>query len=407
MIRSSKLTLRFANSGKRSQLAIFVTEYRRVVAELVDLLWVADDLPALLPAETLKLVDSTLSARAKQAAGKQASGVVRGVRQKQKQRLFIVNKLTAEGHLKQAAKLRQLYEAAVISKPSGIHVNPTLDSRFVDIQLSRVNSFDCWLTLSSLGVVGKLQLPLKRNKHLNRLMQAGQLKSSVTISDDAVTLFIAVTPIAKTSGVTLGIDVGKTTVISTSDSQPSTAEPHHHSLTSIVAKLARKKKGSKAFRRASHHRANFVNWTINQLNLGHVKELRREDIKHLKQGRRLGRTMTHWTYAAIFGKLDRYCEDHGVRVTLVNPTYTSQRCSCCGWTRKRNRRGKLFKCDKCDHSQDADENAAVNISLPLVPIWYKQRQEQANRTGFYWLVPGQERIVPAVRQTDPVMSQSL
>jgi len=58
----------------------------------------------------------------------------------------------------------------------------------------------------------------------------------------------------------------------------------------------------------------------------------------------------------------------------------------------------LFKCDICGFAADADLNASINISLPLVAISKQQRLKQINRTGFYWLVEGQERIVSATNK---------
>ena len=90
MIRSSKATLKFVNRGKLTSLREFIGEYRRVATLFIDLLWDEKDIPSLLPKEiTGKITDSWLSARALQAAGKQASGIVRGTKEKQAKRLFI------------------------------------------------------------------------------------------------------------------------------------------------------------------------------------------------------------------------------------------------------------------------------------------------------------------------------
>ena len=48
-------------------------------------------------------------------------------------------------------------------------------------------------------------------------------------------------------------------------------------------------------------------------------------------------------------------------VVFVNPAYTSQRCSPCGHTDRRNRKDKEFLCIECGHEDDADTNAANNI----------------------------------------------
>lgn len=53
--------------------------------------------------------------------------------------------------------------------------------------------------------------------------------------------------------------------------------------------------------------------------------------------------------------------NHG-HLELVNPRFTSQRCSKCGYRDPRNRKGKTFGCLNCGHKEDADLNAAKNIN---------------------------------------------
>ena len=51
------------------------------------------------------------------------------------------------------------------------------------------------------------------------------------------------------------------------------------------------------------------------------------------------------------------------KVIKVNPVYTSQTCSCCGHVDKDNRKSQdKFKCTSCGHTENADFNAAKNIS---------------------------------------------
>ena len=57
----------------------------------------------------------------------------------------------------------------------------------------------------------------------------------------------------------------------------------------------------------------------------------------------------------------------------VNPAYTSQTCSRCGYTHKANRPSQaLFACQACGWALNADHNAAINIlvraGLPSVPV---------------------------------------
>jgi len=64
----------------------------------------------------------------------------------------------------------------------------------------------------------------------------------------------------------------------------------------------------------------------------------------------------------IFKKMlqDR-CKELGVELVTVNPAYTSQTCHACGHTAKDNRNGSAFVCRKCAHTEDADVNGAKNI----------------------------------------------
>ena len=52
----------------------------------------------------------------------------------------------------------------------------------------------------------------------------------------------------------------------------------------------------------------------------------------------------------------------GVGMILVNPAYTSQTCSQCGYVAKENRESQaVFICKKCSYTANADVNAAKNI----------------------------------------------
>ena len=52
----------------------------------------------------------------------------------------------------------------------------------------------------------------------------------------------------------------------------------------------------------------------------------------------------------------------GGHLELVNPKYTSTRCSKCLYNDKANRKLKKFKCLNCGFEEDADKNAAININ---------------------------------------------
>lgn len=400
LIRCSRISLASANTNKLEILKEVQIEYNKVMNTFIQILWFSNNkVSKLLGKEYTDQVDSWLSARMIQSAGKQASGIVRGTRRKQEKRIYIYNKLIEEKNYKKARKIKTIIDTTNMSIPVLEELVPMeLDSRFIKILLDKPNSFDGWIEVSSIGNHIKLQLPFRKHTHFNKMIKKGKIKSGLRLDyKEAFVHFDIVHPEKKTIGKIVGIDIGLKDVYISSDGQKvSTLDGY--TLETIQKKLARKKKGSKGFKRAQDHRTNFINWSINQFNLSGVQIVKREEIKDLRKGKRNSRLMASWVYPQIFSKLERYCEEQGVLVIKVSPRYTSQRCSECGWTQKRNRKGKEFKCIKCSMSIDADLNASKNISLYLEPLT-RRGCLLDNRSGFYWPV-SQEHIVPDVQRVN-------
>ena len=401
MIRSTKTTLNFANQSKLDTINQFIDEYKIVVVKIINLIWDLEYIPPLLQKNITSQIETWLSARAIQCAAKQASGIVRGTQIKQKQRLFVINQLNNLGKFKKARKLRSIYNRAKQSKPTIKEIQCELDQRFVKIEFNSNTHFDGWITFSSLGNNIKLQIPFKKHKHFNRLLNVGTIKNGIRLSKKEITFIFDLPEIEhKKEGTTIGIDVGQTTTLSCSNGQVIDKCPHGHTYGTICDKLARKIKNSKNFNKTVKHRCNYLRYIVNKLNLDNVGIVNRENIKNLRKFSNVSRRMKHWNYRELFDVLDRKLEMHGVRVNKLNPTYTSQRCSRCGWTRKDNRKRKKFKCNKCSFECDADLNASINLSFNLDSVMKQERVQQKNKAGFYWNVASKESIVPSVQKTD-------
>jgi IS605 OrfB family transposase len=399
-IKSSKVSLKFSNMGKLSELHDFIEEYTKVAQEFVDMFWPLEKLPKLIDKEYTSRVDTWLSARSIQASAKQASGIVRGTKQKFKQRQYIYDKLILENRLKVARKLKITIDKNPISKPELKSVNPELDSRFITIELENNNSFEGWLNIGSLGNEIILKIPFKKTKHFNKMLSKGTLKQCIRLSKHSATLMFEMNDVnLKMNGSVEAVDVGILNVITCSDSQASSNDLHGWNLKKIQDKMKLKKKGSKNFKQCQSHRDNYINWSINQLNLKDIKTLKIENIKDLRRGRRNNRYMSHWTYTTIFDKLNSFCHEQGVLVEEVDPRYRSQRCFKCGWTSRFNRQGKLFRCKSCGHTADADLNASLNIRSDLSLISKKELSKYKRKLvkGFSWNVLCQECIVPDVQ----------
>lgn len=402
-IRSSKTSLKFLNKNKYEQVREIVLEYNKLLNKFIEYYWSQDleKLPKFCPAEDYKQTSSNiLNTSLKQSCGKQALAIVRGAFQKQNNRIFKYNQLIKEKQFKQAAKLKEKINSINITCPTLDKLLPIqLSAQNCTIFLDKPNSFDGWVQLHNSkrekGHLNKqsIMIPFKRTKHFNKRLKTGKLAKSILLSLDEITFCFEYETKYKETGKTLGIDIGISDLYNCSDGQKS-AKLNGKDLADIQRELARKMKGSKAFGRKQIERDNYIRWAIKQIVLKDVALVRREDLKDVRKYRRLNRFMQAWTYRDIVNYIDSYCEEQNVFVQTVKPTYTSQRCSQCGWVQKANRKGKLFECRSCGFTTDADFNASCNIALPLVPIGTGVRLAHSNKQGFYWNELGQEFTVP-------------
>ena len=80
--------------------------------------------------------------------------------------------------------------------------------------------------------------------------------------------------------------------------------------------------------------------------------------------------LKNWSYHDLQNKVKYKCEENGINFVLIDPKYTSKRCSKCGCIDHANRDCKTnqakFKCVKCGYEENADINGARNISIPYI-----------------------------------------
>jgi IS605 OrfB family transposase len=97
-----------------------------------------------------------------------------------------------------------------------------------------------------------------------------------------------------------------------------------------------------------------------------------EDLKGIRTRARVtgpGQRARHsnWAFAQLRAFIRYKAERVGVRIDAIDPAYTSQRCSTCGHTERRNRKNQAaFCCVVCHHQLPADYNAAINIAWAAV-----------------------------------------
>lgn len=89
-----------------------------------------------------------------------------------------------------------------------------------------------------------------------------------------------------------------------------------------------------------------------------------EDLNNIRKdrkGRKFNRMRSNWAYFQFRQFLIYKAEDRGKRIILVDPRFTSLRCSKCGFVDKSNRNKGFFHCKSCGFSHNADLNASFNI----------------------------------------------
>ena len=106
-------------------------------------------------------------------------------------------------------------------------------------------------------------------------------------------------------------------------------------------------------------------WILNKI----IKEIKpkeivleRLDFRHSKLNKTMNRILRKCGRSVVKSKLAMLEKDYGVKITEVNPAYTSQACGRCGFVHRKNRTNRdKFKCKICDYITHADINASKNI----------------------------------------------
>jgi transposase len=86
------------------------------------------------------------------------------------------------------------------------------------------------------------------------------------------------------------------------------------------------------------------------------------DITGFDRGKKANRRDSFWTRGKLLTILQQTLSWYSVPFVEVDPAYTSKECPICHNVNDNNRNGKSFECTVCNHKDDADHNASVNIA---------------------------------------------
>ena len=156
--------------------------------------------------------------------------------------------------------------------------------------------------------------------------------------------------------IIIGIDLGRGKAIARSDGYSG------YPLENLLKKIARKRQGSAGYSKAKTELRNAVNHSAkSDVNYKSTHTLVLEKLLDMKRNKQWGKNSHHWRVGLLRNRIMSWAEEFGVRVLQVNPAYTSQTCSDCGYLNKKNRIWSRFLCLRCGHESDADINAAKVI----------------------------------------------
>jgi len=340
MKRSTKYTLGFATKKKQKLIEELFSLYKKYLQKTIDLLWNGKiPLNKLMSSKDITWMDN-LGGQWKALIYKHASEIVRSCRFKKGRK----------------------------HKPIVKNLTINIDERIAQIRESD-NSFDKWIEIRLPFIVKgyknkriRLYIPIREHKRSLQFKDWKLLKT-IKLNKDWISLvFEKEEPKKRQEGKTIGIDIGYKNLIVTSEGQFI-----GKGFNSICKKIARKKRGSKAYERALKERDNEVNRLINkELDLSNVKILKVEALKNVKKdskfSKKFNNKLQYWVYRKILDKLERVCEQEAVQLFHIPPAYSSQTCPICQFRHKDNRKGEKFKCLNCGYEAHADYVGACNIA---------------------------------------------
>lgn len=381
MIRTTEHSLKYITDYKKQKIDILFDEYQRVVNCYINVFWNQTSWKSKATAEEYKLVDSWLMGKVAKCAYVQAIQIIRSTKDKQRKLVYkqykrvyskakrknknwdIVNQTFTVW-----SKDKTFRDRTKIPFFSGdsIELNSDLCKIYQDVSISH---FDMVVRLGSIwGNRLSLELPIRKHKHFNQLLESGfNIKSSLRLSRKnnkySINLYLSKeTEQVKDEGDIIGIDVGIKKLMTVSNNTFIGTD-----IESIIKKYKRRKQNSKNSKKTLKQIKDYIGYSVNQLNIENIQCVVMEDLKSSnmlvksRTSKEFRKTLSKWNQNLLVERIRNKCELNRVRLHFILPHYTSQRCSQCGEIHKESRKGELYQCINCGYKIDADYNASLNI----------------------------------------------
>jgi putative transposase len=301
------------------------------------------------------------------------------------------------GELRTTYKLPAQLAIRCISKASEAYkrdksIKPTFRPEGALVYDPRVMAFKGLNTVSLLTTTGRVLVPFRMGGYQESRM--GSMKGQADLIYRKGTLYLAVTldvpePTPDTPDGTLGVDLGIVNLATDSEGETFSGEAlektrkRYHALrgrlqkrgTKSAKRHLKKLSGKEArFRRNSNH---VISKRIVKKAKSSKQAIAIEDLRHIRKRTestvRKSQRSRHssWAFFQLRSFLSYKAALAGVPLHTVDPRNTSRTCSACGHCAKENRKSQaVFCCQLCGYTDNADRNAAINISRAsvMVPI---------------------------------------
>ena len=347
LVRVSRHTLKCTNKDKLALYSKIMSDFKELVQLYLNLIH-SKELPlkTLLASSHLPILNDIVQSKWRNLAYKEASAIYRGLLTKWK-------------------KYKNKFSLPKI-QTQNINLNPDL----WDIEYTPDGEFDGFVRIKSPYLQEgkkrtiKFNVPFRFHKQSNKFRDNGwTMNSTIRLTKNDLCFYWSKEQEEKrTEGTQIGIDCGYKKLIACSDGHIYGSE-----LEEVYKKIARKKQGSKAFKRALIERDCLTNKAVNDFFKEHsiVKDVVCEKLKYVKHkskfSKKFNNKLQRWSYTKTLNRLEQLSDTKGFRLRYINPAYTSQTCSHCGVVIKSNRNGETYHCSVCGVELDADVNAAINI----------------------------------------------
>ena len=266
-------------------------------------------------------------------------------------------------------------------RPSYDDLNPALDAKVAVIEKSTKGPFDYWIRISTLNSGHPVYVPIKSNdyfeeepgKHNNFCHLVWGDPKSLTIRFDRESEIAA----EKEGKKQVALDLGLRTLFATNygdllgrrwiddliwfDTQIQRLEKE---LRKQGIPLKSNRRYQRLHRVLKQRLKNGIGYHLNRMLEIHKPDqiiIERLDFQNSNLSRRMNRLLSNFGKSIIKSKLNAIKESQGIQVIEVNPAYSSQQCSRCGYIAKNNRQNEAFECKFCGFQAHADVVGGQNL----------------------------------------------